>query len=61
MTSLLTTKEAADILSVSQRTIQRWLDEGSYFQEGEFQRNGYKYRVRSEAVERLRKQFDCPF
>lgn len=59
--AFLNTKEAAEILSVSQRTIQRWLENGDYFKSGDYQRNGYNYSLKPEAVERLRKQFDCPF
>ena len=58
--TLLSTKQAALRLKVSQRTIQRWLEEGSFFADGDYERIGYHYKVKDIAVEKLKAQFASP-
>ncbi len=56
----LSTKQAAAQLLVSQRTIQRWLEEGQHFNPGEIYRAGSRYQVHPDAIDRLRKKFFDP-
>lgn len=53
----ITTRKLAEKLGVHIRTVQRWIEKGSHFEEGDLIKVGSRYKIKKEAYQRLIDKF----